>query len=180
MGLSTAERDAALARVRSHPYDHLVLAPSAYTKDGRVLTEVDGLRVSLHRWLYEREAGPLKPYEFLLLECGTAGCMTPAHRLKSKSTRRPRHKEPRPASTGLPGWKLNSLKTHCPQGHEYTESNTYFWEDREGRMHRKCRKCTIVRAQRQHERERAEKRRIDGQQENRRAAAGGGNARTRR
>lgn len=34
----------------------------------------------------------------------------------------------------------NAAKTHCPQGHEYSDSNIK-WEKRKGRWGRKCRTC---------------------------------------
>lgn len=41
------------------------------------------------------------------------------------------------------GSQPNILKTHCPQGHEYSPENTY-WGGKHGNS-RKCRKCVIRR-----------------------------------
>lgn len=40
-------------------------------------------------------------------------------------------------------WSVNSGKTQCPHGHEYTEQNTYIYR---GRRH--CRACNLVRTHR--------------------------------
>jgi hypothetical protein len=160
MGLSNAERDEQLRILRRHPDEHLVLPAGRYTKDVRVLVEVDGLRVSLHRWLYRETVGPLGDREFLLPDCGTEGCQTPTHRFLSPSPHRlgPSSAAPR-ILLGTPrAWEINAAKTHCPQGHEYSPQNNYIWVDKKGRRHRKCRRCTIFRAMEQSQRETEEKR----------------------
>lgn len=32
-------------------------------------------------------------------------------------------------------------KNHCFKGHEFTEANTYYYEGREGKVHRGCKAC---------------------------------------
>ena len=39
------------------------------------------------------------------------------------------------------GTNFHSAKTHCPQGHEYVESNIYWGKRGNGRMFRKCKTC---------------------------------------
>lgn len=41
------------------------------------------------------------------------------------------------------GRSFNSKKTHCPQGHEYSQDNTY---TQKGRNHRMCRTCALQRS----------------------------------
>lgn len=44
------------------------------------------------------------------------------------------------------GTNVNANKTHCPQGHEYTEENTYTWRGRlVGRICRKCNRAAVAR-----------------------------------
>lgn len=38
------------------------------------------------------------------------------------------------------GWN-NAIKTHCPQGHEYTDDNTYNWKNSRGGPIRVCKTC---------------------------------------
>lgn len=40
----------------------------------------------------------------------------------------------------------NAAKTHCPQGHEFTEDNTYRWNQSGGRVARACKTCHRQRA----------------------------------
>ena len=35
----------------------------------------------------------------------------------------------------------NARKTHCPQGHEYTDENTYYQKQANGKLWRNCRAC---------------------------------------
>ena len=52
----------------------------------------------------------------------------------------PDHLEPVTRGENLHrGAHRNKVKTHCPQGHEYTPENTYVWGDRNFRQ---CRTCT--------------------------------------
>lgn len=48
--------------------------------------------------------------------------------------------------------KRNGDKTHCPQGHEYDEANTYRWNGR-----RFCRTCMNVRTKEWQKRNRRKK-----------------------
>ncbi|ABF57479.1 gp25 [Corynebacterium phage P1201] len=50
---------------------------------------------------------------------------------------------------------LNGLKTHCPQGHEYTPENTS--QGSKDRKHRKCKTCNRNRERERRSRLKAEK-----------------------
>src|SRR6267142_1659983 len=74
----------------------------------------DGRTVRAHRWLYERFHGPipkgLEPDHL----CRVRSCVNPDHlELVTRKTNLNR------GDTGA----NNRLKTHCPQGHPYTEEN---------------------------------------------------------
>lgn len=92
-----------------------------------------GKNARAHRWSYEALVGPIPEgaeLDHLKERCGNRHCVNPAHL------------EPVTHLTncerGVPGGRTwRSAITHCPQGHEYDESNTYV--DRQGR--RSCRKC---------------------------------------
>ena len=87
-----------------------------------------------HRISFEKTWGiKLKPDQVVRHSCDNPGCINPLHlQLGNQSdnikdaVRRGRH-------TG----NGNQYKTHCPRGHEYSESNTYVY--RSGS--RGCRTC---------------------------------------
>lgn len=57
------------------------------------------------------------------------------------------HVEPVTGSVNaLRGISANREKTHCPQGHEYNEKNTYRVHTKAGRILRSCRPCNNARS----------------------------------
>ncbi len=64
--------------------------------------------------------------------------MTLDHLCRNRNCCQPKHLEPvsrvENIMRGESPWAINARKTHCPQGHEYTEENTI--------IIRKCRTCT--------------------------------------
>ena len=50
---------------------------------------------------------------------------------------------------------INSRKTHCIHGHEFTPGNTYIHVKRDGSVRRSCRTCMRIKDQRYRERKRA-------------------------
>lgn len=91
----------------------------------------DGRTFTAHRWYYEHVHGPIN--QFLQLDhlCKRTLCVNDLHLeivTAQENTLR---------SSSFAA--LNAIKTHCPNGHEYTESNTYIRRDRNGRGCRTCR-----------------------------------------
>lgn len=84
-----------------------------------------GVLVHAHRWAYEALVGPIPEGLELDHLCNTPRCV------------RPDHLEPVTRQTNQR--RYGNLTTHCPQGHEYTEANTYIRSKGNGR--RQCRKC---------------------------------------
>lgn len=81
-------------------------------------------RAMAHRWSWEYHVGPI-PTDFDIDHlCRNRRCVNPEH-LEPVT----RQENIRRAFADL---------THCPSGHEYTETNTYV---RPGTTHRKCRTC---------------------------------------
>jgi len=93
------------------------------------LANVKGKTGGAHRITYEAAYGPIPAGLDLDHLCRVTRCVNPRHLepvTSGENTRRsPIH---------------NGAKTHCPQGHEYTEANTYRWPGAPGAS-RQCRTC---------------------------------------
>jgi hypothetical protein len=84
-----------------------------------------------YRIEYEKVHGPLSPGVILHHRCDNPRCVNVEHLIPmTQSEHLKLH--------GFGGDKNvgQSLKTHCPAGHEYSEENTYHW-----RGERQCRTC---------------------------------------
>lgn len=95
-------------------------------------------RVYAHRAVYESEVGEIP--EGLVLDhlCRVPRCVNPSHL------------EPVTQQTnilrGIGTPAINAMKTHCPRGHQYNESNTYILKKPNGRTERWCRECKNLNA----------------------------------
>ena len=91
----------------------------------------EGRTVGAHRWAYENHTGEKIPEGMEILhQCDNPPCVNPRHlrvgtHLENMREVRERGNGPKPR--GL---------THCPQGHEYTEANTYIYDG-----YKSCRTC---------------------------------------
>ena len=82
-----------------------------------------GIRQYTHRASYELYVGPIPKGLQIDHLCRVRACCNPTHL------------EPVTCAINIKrGERAN--KTHCPQGHEYSEENTYRW-----RTYRQCRAC---------------------------------------
>lgn len=84
-----------------------------------------------HRLMYEHLVGPIPDGLQLDHLCRVRHCVNPAH-LEPVT---PRENTMR----GNTAARANSIKTHCPRGHEYTLGNTYI---KNGSRH--CRACSVI------------------------------------
>lgn len=83
-----------------------------------------GVVVRAHRWLYEREVGPIPIDLELDHTCGHPPCVRPSH--LEPVTHRVNVRRGR-------GWAgRNARKTHCPKGHPYSPENTRRQRTRNG------------------------------------------------
>ena len=89
-------------------------------------------RIRVHRYSYRVWVGPIPSWLELDHLCQTLLCVNPAH-LEAvthlENVRRGRAGE------------YNRNKTQCPQGHPYSEENTFYYTDGSGRG---CRECMRV------------------------------------
>jgi hypothetical protein len=86
-----------------------------------------------HQVAYEMGVGPIPPGLELDHLCRNRSCVNPAH-LEPVTRQENILRGTSPAA-------LHALKTHCPQGHEFTEDNLVAWHLRRGS--RICRTCLM-------------------------------------
>lgn len=111
------------------------------TRQGYGQTSYRGKTVSVHRRMLELKLGrKLTPQECACHSCDTRACcnedhLWPGTKLDNNfdSVRKGRHK--------------NLVKTHCPQGHEYTPENISHRIEKSGRPGRGCKMCMKIRSQ---------------------------------
>jgi len=89
---------------------------------GHGLFWADGKQHRAHRWIWEQAHGPL-PVGLMLDHvkargCTSRACVNLAHLEPVTNRENLRRSENTLAS-------IYAAKTHCPQGHEYTDENTY-------------------------------------------------------
>jgi len=95
------------------------------TKDGYGQYYFDFKLGYAHRFAYEYFKGTLQNNQHIHHTCENSICVNPDH-LEQLSPKEHIRKTP----------LHNAKKTHCPQGHEYTSENTYFYS-----AGRRCKKC---------------------------------------
>lgn len=71
------------------------------------------------------------------------------HLCRNRSCVNPDHLEPvtiqENIRRGISPSALHALQTHCKNGHEFTQENTYFYPRKRGAIWRTCKKCTANR-----------------------------------
>lgn len=91
----------------------------------------EGKRIDVyaHRFSYELNAGPIPDGLTIDHLCNNPSCVNPRHITPASQADNNMRGNSPPAR--------NARKTHCNNGHEFTEENTYVWTDGS----RKCRTC---------------------------------------
>lgn len=91
-----------------------------------------GKSARAHRFAYELQHGPIPIGLEIDHLCRNRGCVNPRHMEVVTRSENIRRSLPFNVTLG----EHNAAKTHCPQGHPYSDENTYRYEGR-----RFCRKC---------------------------------------
>jgi hypothetical protein len=96
---------------------------------GRIV--VNGKNVAAHRCSYEVFVGPIPKGLHIDHLCGNPPCVNPEHL--------------EPVTQAENSRRRAMANTHCPQGHEYTEQNTYWQPARKiGRnLSKQCKACRV-------------------------------------
>jgi hypothetical protein len=120
--MRTKDREKLVAIIREHPEAEVVLPAELYSaRHNGVRTEIDGLKVMLHRWLYD-QLNPENPL-------GT-------DRLRRDDAHSPLNVNPLLMLRVAPGGRLPQEK--CENGHVYAETGEFPPGRSDGR---RCRQC---------------------------------------
>ena len=104
-----------------------------------------------HRAMYELHVGQIPLNLTIDHLCRNPACGNPKHLRILTISENISH-----------GDSANGRKTHCPQGHEYTDENTYYWKQKNGGTMRQCRTCIKERGRRRHAKAKAKKQAAQG------------------
>lgn len=108
----------------------------SFYNSGYPRTSINTKSVSAHRASYEVFKGAIPKDLQIDHLCRNKTCVNPDH-LEAVTARINTLRAPNAIAT------INSLKTHCLRGHEFSIQNTYSRKDRNERM---CKKCLAIRA----------------------------------
>jgi hypothetical protein len=92
---------------------------------------IDGVwvKVYAHRLAWEKANGPIPAGMYVCHTCDVPACVNVEHLFLGTQSDNMK-------DMAAKGRHHNLRKTHCPQGHEYTEATIYMWRNR-----RFCRTC---------------------------------------
>ena len=126
-----------LATKKQHKWPHVRKSclewQGLLDKDGYGRVKVNNTDSRVHRAFYEIWHGvKLKTEEVLLHECDNPKCFSPHHLKIGSQAENIRDMDEKGRRVSA-----NTFVTHCPYGHEYTESNTIVYKDGK----RRCRTC---------------------------------------
>jgi hypothetical protein len=117
---------------------------NGYVRRGRARP---GKERSAHRAAYVEAYGPIPEGYTIDHECHNADLECPGgDACRHRACVNPEHLEAKPSGDNARASKntwasINSAKTHCPQGHEYTAMNAYIAPSKGDRQ---CRMCKLI------------------------------------
>ena len=94
-----------------------------------------------HRWSYEHFVGPIPKGLQLNHKCEVKQCVNPDH-LEAVTAKYNMNYSDQPT------WNEKRNRTHCLQGHKYTQRNTRFRRESGGSLVRICRRCEAATSKR--------------------------------
>lgn len=120
---------------------------SAPTDQGYAIVSRDGGQQFAHRAAWELVNGPIPDGMTIDHEChNDSGCTLTDHRCPHRRCVNVEHLAVKAQGENVSASpNSNAAKTHCPQGHQYTEENTYVVPSSGAR---RCRTCNRERARR--------------------------------
>jgi hypothetical protein len=101
---------------------------------GRI-TDDTGWRDMAHRLSYKLNVGEIPRGLVIHHKCYNTRCVNPEH-LEPTT-----HNDNIVTKGKSNAAYLNSIKTHCNQGHEFTQENTYYHTNKWGKKNRTCKTC---------------------------------------
>jgi hypothetical protein len=111
------------------------------TKGGYGATWVNGKKRMTHRLAYEWAKGPIPPGMYVMHRCDNPPCCNPDH----LAIGTPSENQQDRLAKGRNG---TASKTHCKNGHEFNEQNTYRRKGGSGRGCRACQRAADIRQRR--------------------------------
>lgn len=136
-------------RLIPEPNSGCWLWEGAVNSDGYGEIRRDRKNFKVHRLAWEEANGPIPRGLNVCHTCDVPACCNPGHMFLG--TQLDNVTDMRVKGRFKGGSSLNALKTHCPQGHEYTPENTMTFNGM-----RSCRCCMNERSAQYHRRRRSQ------------------------
>lgn len=112
---------------------------SVKDKDGYGLFPINGFILKAHRYSYKIHNKRFDEEKFVLHKCDNPPCVNPKHLYQGTATDNNRDTVKRGRYKNM-----NTIKTHCKNGHEFSKENLYKSRSVKSRICHKCKKARAV------------------------------------